>query len=89
MSATPGETVYLTMWFRESPVGLHTHVSWKDAAKKEVLHEERPMNGSKIATYALNTAKLKPGKYHVDGYWGGNVAAEKDFDIVPQAKGKK
>ena len=83
-----GDTVYLTMWFRESPVGLRSHAVWKDAAKKEIHREDRDMKGGKIATFALATSKLKPGKYHVEGYWGGNVAAEKDFEIA-EPKGKK
>ena len=87
MTARPGETVYLTMVLRESPVGLKTRVVWSDpSAKKDIRTEEREMKGAKVVTYALDTKKLKPGKFHVEGYWGGNLAAEKDFEIV---KGKK
>ena len=85
-----GEPVYLTMWLHESPVGLKTQVLWKDAAKKEIKREERDMKGAKTVTFALETGKLKPGRYHVTGYWGGNVAADKDFTIEgKESKAKK
>jgi hypothetical protein len=86
LTANVGDIVYLTMYLRESPVGLKTQVKWTDANKKELKREEREMKGSKVVTYGLVTSNLKPGKYHVEGYWGGNLAAEKDFEVT---KGKK
>jgi hypothetical protein len=77
-----GETVYLSLWLNESPVGLHTGAKWFDSADKQVDAEERPMNGAKLATFALKTAKLKPGNYRAEGFWGGNRAANKDFVIT-------
>ena len=86
LTAKVGDIVYLTMYLRESPVGLKTQVKWTDASKKELKREEREMKGTKVVTYGLVTSNLKPGKYHVEGYWGGNLAAEKDFEVT---KGKK
>lgn len=77
-----GETVYLSLWLNESPVGLKTSAKWFDAANKVIDHEEHEMNGAKLSTFALKTASLKPGKYRAEGYWGGNLAAEKDFSIT-------
>ena len=49
---------------------------------------EKNMNGAKVATFKLSEAKLKPGKYHVVGYWGGNIAADRTFEVVA-ASGKR
>ena len=45
---TKGQPVYLTMFLRESPVGLKTQALWTDSKKKEVKREERDMKGAKI-----------------------------------------
>jgi hypothetical protein len=79
------DTVYVTMFLGETPPGLQTSVRWRDAAGKQAAPDERkPMAGEKYVTFKLYK-KLKPGQYHVTGYWGGNIAAEYDFTIV---KGK-
>lgn len=76
-----GVPVYFTMNIRESPVGLTTRAVWFDDNNKELAQEQRPMNGAKSATFALKK-KLPRGFYHVDGYWGGNFAAEKTFEVI-------
>lgn len=79
---TEGQPVYFTMNFRESPVGLQTRVVWfDDDHGKELAHEQRPMNGAKTVTFSM-TRKLAPGFYRVDGFWGGNFASEKVFQVV-------
>src|SRR5438067_390929 len=77
-----GTPVYLTMWLRESPIGLNTSAQWYGSDEKIVKRDVRAMNGGKIATFSLDTAKLEPGKYRVEGFWGGNVAVEKAFEVV-------
>lgn len=77
-----GQPIYLTMVLRESPGGLRTSAVWLDSKDKVVRADQKPMNGAKVATFTLKDARLKPGKYHVIGYWGGNVAADKPFEIV-------
>jgi hypothetical protein len=76
---TRGQTPYLTLRLRDSPVGLKTSARWF-AGKKELLAEQKEMNGGKLATFAL-TQKLRPGKYHVQGYWGGNLVGDKAFEV--------
>jgi hypothetical protein len=85
---TEGEPVYLTLELRESPPGLQTHAIWMTAARKQIREELRDMNGAKTVTFALQD-RLKPGHYRVEGYWGGNLAAEKEFDVVAPSKKKK
>src|SRR6266571_5273259 len=84
-----GKPIYLTLFLKESPGGLVTTAVWSDAAdKKTLLTDRKPMNGGKIATFTWNP-KVKPGRYHVIGYWGENIAAEYRFDIAPVPKSNR
>jgi hypothetical protein len=85
-----GQPVYLTMVFKESPPGLQARAVWTNHNKETIRTERKDMNGGKVATFAMSD-KLKPGRYKVVGYWGGNIAAEREFEITaaPKAKGKK
>jgi hypothetical protein len=76
-----GEDVRLSMWFRQSPAGLQASVKLEDEAGKELDAEHKPMNGQKNVTFTVGDRKLKPGKYKVTGYWGGNIAAEYEFTV--------
>lgn len=81
----PGQTVFLTLRLHDSPVGLKTNAIWYGPGQKMISSERREMNGAKVATFAL-TANLSPGRYRVEGHWGGNLAADKSFEIVPSTK---
>lgn len=82
------DNVYVTMFLGETPNGLQTSVRWLDGKGNPVAPDERkPMKGEKYVTFKLEK-KLKPGQYHVTGYWGGNIGAEYDFEIV-KGKAKK
>ncbi len=76
-----GEPVRLTMWLRESPPGLQTHIDWKNESGKIVATEQMEMSGAKIATFEAKE-KLSPGSYTAVGYWGGNIACQIPFTIV-------
>ena len=76
-----GEPVSLTLHFHESPPGLQASARWYTTTKTPFAHEERPMNGGKVVTFTLKS-KLKPGRYRAEGYWGGNLAADKKFEVV-------
>ncbi len=78
---TAGQPVSLTLHFRESPAGLHAGARWYATDPKPFAREERPMNGAKVVTFTLKS-KLKPGHYRAEGYWGGNLAADKKFEVV-------
>lgn len=83
------DNVYVTMFLGETPAGLQTSVRWKDAQGRPAAPDERkPMAGEKYVTFKLYK-KLKPGQYHVTGYWGGNIGAEYDFTIVKGTAKKK
>jgi hypothetical protein len=85
---TPGEPIYVTLRLRDSPVGLRTGAVWYGENEQKIASEQKDMNGSKVATFAL-TQKLAPGKYHVRGYWGGNVAGDQTFEVVAKPKQSK
>ena len=88
-SVAAGEPIYLTMFLRESPPGLQTSAVWTTMDKKPLKTERKVMNGAKTVTFGLNNPKMKPGRYRVVGYWGGNIAAERQFEIVAKSKRKK
>jgi hypothetical protein len=81
MLFSPGQPVSLTIWLKQSPPGLATSVKWLDAKDKVLAQEQHPMNGAKMTTFTLRR-KLAPGSYHVIGYWGGNVVADKTFEVI-------
>ncbi len=76
-----GEPVVLTVWLKQSPAGLATSATWFDANDKKLSHEQRQMNGAKVTTFVFQ-GKHPPGKYRVEAYWGGNVVADKSFEIT-------
>ena len=80
-SVDAGKPVYLTLKLRESPPGLQTHAVWQDEKGKELAKEMRQMNGAKMVTFAM-TKPLAPGHDKVEAYWGGNLAADKPFEVV-------
>jgi hypothetical protein len=84
---TAGEPVYLSMFFLQSPPGLQAGAVWTTADKKPVHTERRSMNGAKVATFAVTG--LKPGRYKVQGYWGGNIAAEREFEVKGAGAAKR
>jgi hypothetical protein len=87
-TVTAGEPLYVTLRLRDSPVGLRTSAAWYDEHDKELVREQKDMNGAKVATFAIGQ-KLPPGKYHVRGYWGGNVADDRNFEVVAKTKQSK
>lgn len=80
-----GQPVYLTMWVKQSPGGLQTSARWYNEKKKEIATEARDMKGAKVVTFKLDK-KLDPGKYYVQGFWGGNQGCEYQFEVVKAPK---
>ena len=62
--------------------GLQTSVKWFDGSGTQIDESRTMMAGQKVATFKLNAKKLKPGDYRVVGYWGGNIAVERDFKMT-------
>ena len=89
LSIPAGQPVYLTMILRESPPGLQTSAVWTTMDKKPLRTERKVMNGAKAATFGFKDPKMKPGRYRVVGYWGGNIAVQREFEIVGSVKAKR
>ena len=87
-SFQPGQPISLTLVLRESPGGLQTAAVWSDAKEKVLRTDREKMNGKKVVTFTMKDP-LKPGKYHVVGYWGENIAADKTFEVTAPAKKTK
>jgi len=78
---TLGQPVSLTIWLKESPAGLSTGATWYGAHDVIIGRQKQPMNGSKVATFTFKD-RLAVGKYRVEGLWGGNVVADKTFEVT-------
>jgi hypothetical protein len=75
------DRIALTMRFRESPSGLRTSAVFSEQYGKDLQTLQKEMNGAKVVTFILPKG-LPPGKYRVTGYWGGNVAVEREFQVL-------
>lgn len=74
------QPIHFTMWLKEVPDELQVAARWLDDKGKELSVERRPAKGAKVHTFSYTKA-LKPGKYKVEGYWGGNVVVEQAFEV--------
>jgi hypothetical protein len=83
-----GTPVYLTLRLRDSPGGLRIGVIWKDSRGKKIAVEEKEMNGSKVATFAL-PQKLAPGHYSVESYWGATPGTVHKFEVAGTKKPRR
>lgn len=77
-----GEPIHLIVTPRDTPRGLQVSARWYDAKNKQLAEDRKVLGGEKIATFVWAGKKLKPGKYHVVSYWGGNVAGEHSFTVT-------
>jgi hypothetical protein len=80
----PGQPIYFSMRFKQSPAGLAATSRWyRGTGEKEITELRKEMKGAASVTFEMKeTKKWKPGHYRVEGYWGGNLAATKEFDLV-------
>jgi hypothetical protein len=76
-----GHPIYLTLRLHESPKGLWTRALWKDESGNPIAAEDHDMKGEHVVTFKCDKP-LKRGKYTVVGYWGGNIAVERPFEVV-------
>jgi len=74
----PKDPIYFSMWLNEAPAGLQVSVKVFDEKEKEVDTVAMNGQGLKIATFTV--PRPKPGKYKLEGYWGGNVVCAKSIE---------
>jgi hypothetical protein len=73
------EQVDFTMQLAEAPAELQASVRILQD-EKEIDVVEAPAEGKQTVTMRL--PKLKPGKYKLEGIWGGNVGCEREVDVT-------
>lgn len=76
----PKDPIYFSMWLKESPAGLRVSVKVLDDKEKETNVVSQDAANLKIAT--LTIPAPKPGKYKLEGYWGGNLACESRIEVT-------
>ena len=76
------DPVYLSMWLAEAPEGLQLALRVVDDKENEVGTARRDdAGGARAATLQVGEP-LEPGRYKLEGFWGGNLACEKAISVV-------
>ena len=86
--ATPAVTfgendaIYLSMWLRQAPEGLQLSMRVLDADGNELGTARRDDAGGARAVTLHVGEELEPGKYELEGFWGGNLVCEKAISVL-------
>ena len=76
------DPIYLSMWLAEAPEGLQLALRVVDDEENEIGTARRDdAGGARAATLEVGEP-LKPGRYKLEGFWGGNLACEKSISVV-------
>ena len=78
-SVKASEPIDFTMHLTEAPKELHVSVRVMKGTE-EIGFVRQPAEGKKVAM--LRIPKLPPGKYKLEGLWGGNLACEKEIEVT-------
>ena len=75
------DPVYLTMWLRTAPSELQVSLRVLDANEDEIgVARRNDVGGAKAVTLHVGE-ELEPGKYKLEGFWGGNLVCEKGIEV--------
>ena len=86
--ATPATTfgaqdsIYLSMWLAEAPEGLQLSLRVLDDEGNEIGTARRDDAGGARAVTLQVGDPLEPGKYKLEGFWGGNLVCEREISVV-------
>jgi hypothetical protein len=76
------DSIYLSMWLAEAPEGLQLALRVVDEEGNEIGTARRDdAGGARAATLQVGEA-LEPGRYTLEGFWGGNLVCEKPISVV-------
>lgn len=75
-----GEPVELMMVLAEAPPELKVAARLVDADDAVVARADTPAGGKQSVTVAIQQ-KIEPGKYRLEGYWGGNLVCQHDVTV--------
>jgi len=78
----PDEPVYLSMWLAQAPEGLQVALRVLDGDENEIGTARRDDAGGVRAVTLQIGEELKPGKYKLEGFWGGNLVCEKNVEVT-------
>lgn len=83
-AATFGEKdpIYLSMWLAEAPEGLQLALRVLDEEGNEIGTARRDDAGGLRAATLQVGEPLEPGRYRLEGFWGGNLVCEKAISVV-------
>lgn len=83
-AATFGEqdSIYLSMWLSEAPEGLQLAMRVLDGEGHEIGTARRDDAGGTRAVTMQVGDPLEPGKYKLEGFWGGNLVCEREISVV-------
>ena len=76
------DSIYLSMWLAEAPEGLQVSLRVVDADGNEIGTARRDDVGGARAVTMQVGEPLEPGRYTLEGFWGGNLACEKAISVV-------
>lgn len=74
------DPIYLSMWLNEAPEGLKVSLRAFDAKDETAMFIQEPATDKKVVTIKAQP-QLKPGKYRVEGFWGGNSVCETYVEV--------
>ena len=77
-----GETIYLSMWLAQAPQELQVALRVLDAEENEVGTARRDDAGGQRAVTLEVGEPLPPGRYKLEGLWGGNLVCEKRISVL-------
>ena len=72
------EPIDFTMTLQQAPEKLHVSVRVLQG-EEEIAFARQPAEGKTSVT--VRVPKLEPGKYKLEGLWGGNRACEKEIEV--------
>ncbi len=76
------DEIYMSMWLSHAPEGLQLSMRVLDADDNEIGTATRDdAGGARAATIQVGEP-LKPGRYTLQGFWGGNMVCEKQISVV-------
>lgn len=75
------DPVHMTMWLRTAPDELQVSLRVLDANDDEIgVARRNDVEGAKAVTLRVGQ-DLEPGKYKLEGFWGGNLVCEKGVEV--------
>ncbi|HVE72316.1 MAG TPA: hypothetical protein VNI54_13185 [Thermoanaerobaculia bacterium] len=81
------DSIYLSMWLAQAPEGLQVSLRVVDEDGDEIGVARRDdLGGARAVTMQVGQP-LEPGRYTLEGFWGGNLVCEKPISVVSGVSG--